>query len=469
MSVVATKSGGRRQTDMPSGHPLDIKSAFSIVGCEFGPMRVPRVFRFPKYPSLHDTDRQGKGPAMNMMHRHGIIAAVVAASLGMTLAACSTSGAGTLSSEVTGDVTVSDASATSTTSTISGDGAIDTSDLFTDRDLEQTADLEGATYYTVTSGEDIQISETGVYVISGTASDVTITINAADDAKVQIVLDGVSITNADAPAIYVVSADKTFVTTMSGSTNTLEVTGTFAAVGDTNTDAVIFSKDDLVLNGEGTLSITSTANGVSCKDDLTITGGTYSVSSTEDAFEANDSIAIAGGTFSIDTDKDGFHCENDEDDTVGFVYVCGGSFDISASDDGIQATTVAQIDGGSFAITASEGIEGTFVQINGGTIDISASDDGINAAAKSAALDVVIEFNGGDTTIVMGSGDTDAVDANGSIYVNDGTISITGSSAFDYDVTGELNGGTVTVNGSQITEMTTQMMGRGAVGAMTRG
>ena len=126
MRVVATKSGGRRQTDMPSGHPLDIKSAFSIVGCEFGPMRVPRVFRFPKYPSLHDTDRQGKGPAMNMMHRHGIIAAVVAASLGMTLAACSTSGAGTLSSEVTGDVTVSDASATSTTSTISGDGAIDT-------------------------------------------------------------------------------------------------------------------------------------------------------------------------------------------------------------------------------------------------------------------------------------------------------------------------------------------------------
>ena len=82
---------------------------------------------------------------------------------------------------------------------------------------------------------------------------------------------------------------------------------------------------------------------------------------------------------------------------------------------------------------------------------------------------MVIEFNGGDTTIVMGSGDTDAVDANGSIYVNDGTISITGSSAFDYDVTGELNGGTVTVNGSQITEMTTQMMGRGAVGAMTRG
>ena len=59
----------------------------------------------------------------------------------------------------------------------------------------------------------------------------------------------------------------------------------------------------------------------------------------------------------------------------------------------------------------------------------------------------------------MGSGDTDAVDANGSIYVNGGTIDITGNSAFDYDVSGELNGGTVTVNGSQITEMTNSMPG----------
>ena len=57
----------------------------------------------------------------------------------------------------------------------------------------------------------------------------------------------------------------------------------------------------------------------------------------------------------------------------------------------------------------------------------------------------------------MGSGDTDAVDANGSIYVNGGTIDITANSAFDYDVSGELNGGTVTVNGSQITEMTNSM------------
>jgi len=424
---------------------------------------------------------------MRKTNRHRIAAAIVAVALVTTMAGCSASTASTSSSGTTNAAATTSSSATlakSTTTTaagtnttatttsataVSGDGVIDASSLFTDRDLEQTADLTNATYYTVTSGQDITITEAGVYVISGTATDVTITVEAADDAKVQIVLDGVSITNSDSPAIYVKSADKVFVTTASGSSNALAVTGTFTADGDTNTDAVIFSKDDLTLNGLGTLTIKSTNNGISCKDDLTITGGTYNVTSTEDAFEANDSIAIEGGTFTVNTSKDGFHAENDEDDTVGYVYIGGGTFTINAGDDGIQGTTITQIDGGTIDITSSEGIEGTYVQINGGTIDISASDDGINAAAKSTAYEVVIEINDGDISIAMGSGDTDAVDANGSIYVNGGTIDITGQSAFDYDVTGQLNGGTVTVNGSQITEMTTQMMGGGMGGAGATG
>ena len=159
---------------------------------------------------------------------------------------------------------------------------IDTSSLFTDRDLEQTADTANATKITVKNGEDVTISEEGVYVISGTATDCTITVDADSTAKVQIVLDGVSITNADAPAIYVLSADKVFVTTASGSTNELTTTGEFAAIGDvTNIDGVIFVKDDLVLNGQGTLSINSSANGIVGKDDVKVTGGTYNIPATE--------------------------------------------------------------------------------------------------------------------------------------------------------------------------------------------
>ena len=347
----------------------------------------------------------------------------------------------------------------------------DTADIFSDRDLKQTADTSSAQTVTVSDGKTIDITTEGVYIIKGTAKNCTIKVNADSKAKVQLVLDGVSITNTDFPVIYAVSADKCFITT-TNSENTLSVTGTFKADGETNTDAVIFSKDDLVLNGTGKLTVSSAqGNGVTCKDDLKATGGTYVITSAKDAIEANDSISISAGTFSINSSKDGLHCENDDDDTKGSIYISGGTFSITAASDAIQSTTAVQIDGGTFSIKASEGIEGTYVQINGGTINIDASDDGINASKKSSAYGTpTVEFNGGTTNIVMGQGDTDAVDANGDIIVNDGTINITAQvSSFDYDNKAELNGGTVIINGEQVSEIPQSMMGGGRGGMGGRG
>lgn len=342
-------------------------------------------------------------------------------------------------------------------------GVINTEDLFTERDLTQTADLNEAQYITVTDGQTVQITSGGVYVLSGTASECTVTVEADKADKVQLVLDGVSITNSDFPAIYVKSADKVFITA-AGSANSLTVTGTFSADGDTNTDAVIFSKDDLVLNGTGALEIVSqTGNGVTSKDDLKITGGTYTVTAALDAFEANDLIAVCGGSFTVSTNKDAFHSENEAE---GNIYIADGSFTINAKSDGVQATAYLQIDGGTFEINSAEGLESTYVQINGGTISISASDDGINAVAGGNAEETAVEINGGDLTIVMAQGDTDAIDANGSVYVNGGTIDITAPcSSFDYDRTAEYNGGTIIINGEQVSEIPQEMMGgRGGMG-----
>ena len=162
--------------------------------------------------------------------------------------------------------TVYNVSGTDTAST-SGSSALDTSDLFSSRDLEQTADLTGAEKITVNDGETYTISKEGVYVVTGSASNAQILISAGDEDKVQLVLDDVSITNESTPCIYVQNADKVFVTT-TDSENTLTVSGAFTADGDTNTDAAIFSRDDLVVNGTGTLNISSSENGISSKDDL---------------------------------------------------------------------------------------------------------------------------------------------------------------------------------------------------------
>ena len=333
---------------------------------------------------------------------------------------------------------------------------------FFERDLIQTADLTGAVSYTVSDGHDIRITSAGTYVLTGTANNATVIVEAGKDDKVQLVLDGVSVTNTDFPAIYVKSADKVFVTTIGDSS--LSVTGTFRADGSTNTDGAIFSKADLTLNGTASLTILSACNGVVGKDDIRITGGTYRITASSKAIEANDSIRIAGGTLDLTAGTDGLHAENEEDGEKGYVYISGGSLAIDARDDGVHGTSVVQIDSGSLDIRAAEGIEGTYVQINGGTISIQSSDDGINAGRKSGAYTPLIEINEGDITIVMGGGDTDGIDANGNVVVNGGTIRVTGNSTFDYDGNAQYNGGTIIVNGQQVSSIPNSMMGGGRGG-----
>ena len=347
-------------------------------------------------------------------------------------------------------------------------GTITADSVFTDRDLEQTADLSQAIVLDVEDNQEITISKEGIYLLSGTASEYTVRVEASKEAKVQLVLDGLDVTNTDFPVIYGVSADKVFITT-TDSNNTLEVTGAFRDDGDTGTDAVIFSKDDLVLNGTGTLNIVSSDNGISSKDDLKITGGTLNITSAADALEAHDSVAIADGDITIHTPKDGIHSEDDEDDTVGYVYIGGGTLNIEAGDDAVHATTVLQIDGGTLDIQAHEALEATVVEINGGDIAIQASDDGINAGQKSKAYTPLIEINGGTLQITMSAGDTDALDSNGDLIINGGTVDITAQFAFDYVGQGILNGGTVLVNGTQVTTITESMMEGGMQGQMPQG
>ncbi len=355
-------------------------------------------------------------------------------------------------------------------------------DAFSERDLSGAYDdevfsitLTGSGAQTdssgvTVSGSTVTVTAEGTYVITGTLNDGTIVVDATKDDKVQLVLSGASIRSSDYAAIYVKQADKVFVTLADGTENTLSNGGTYVQRDENEVDAVIFSKDDITFNGTGSLVITaSSGSGVVGKDEVTITAGTYQITAAKNAIRAKDSLAVAGGSFTLYASADGLHAENGDDDTLGSVYIAGGSFVIQARDDAIHANTILQIDGGSFTLTAAEGLEATYVLINGGTLQISASDDGINAAKKSSLCTPTVEINGGDITITMGAGDTDGVDANGNIVINGGTIRVTGQSAFDYDGTAQYNGGTIIVNGQQVYSIPNQMMGGGMGGMGGRG
>ncbi|MBR4911004.1 MAG: carbohydrate-binding domain-containing protein [Clostridia bacterium] len=344
--------------------------------------------------------------------------------------------------------------------------ALDTEDMFTSRDFETGYDESEAKNVTLSDNDpDLTITEAGVYVLSGTVSDGTITVDVPDTDKVQIVLNGASITSKTSAALYVKSADKVFVTTAKGTENTLANGGSFTDTGDDNIDGAVFSKDDIVFSGEGTLNIISPAkHGVVGKDDVKFTSGTYNIDAASHGVDANDSIRIANASLTIKAGKDGLHSDNDEDTLKGYIYIQSGTLDIDVDDDGIHAITTLQIDGGTFKISAAEGLEATVVIINDGTLSITASDDGINAAKKSTISTPTVVINGGNIKIVMGQGDTDGVDSNGDIIINGGTIDVTGNSTFDYEGTGVINGGTVIVNGSEVDTLPNQFAGGGPGG-----
>lgn len=383
----------------------------------------------------------------------------------LMLTACG-SVVGSAAGTVRGVQTAMDASTGNTASAVSLAASSDTSavadDAFSERDVSGEYDEDGAVVINLDEAgrSDVVISEAGTYILSGTLSNGGVTVSATNEDKIQLVLNGVKISSDTYAAIYVEQADKVFITLAEGTENELSNGGSFVQKDDNNVDGVIFSKDDLTINGSGSLTIVSPAgHGIVCKDELVIAGGTIGISAGAHAIQAKDSIAVSDGSITVNAAKDGLHAENDEYDSLGTIYITGGSFSINAGDDGIHAVSLLRIDGGKFSITAAEGLEATYVLINDGEITVSASDDGINAAHKSSAYSPTVEINGGSLNISMGRGDTDGIDANGSLIITGGTIDITGSSAFDFDGSVTWTGGTVTVNGQEQTQITGSMMG----------
>ena len=262
----------------------------------------------------------------------------------------------------------------STTVTVGDDTETDASKSEETRaDESVTNETETASSGVSISGNIITITKEGTYVLSGALSEGQIVVDA-DSAKVQLVLDNADITCASSAAIYVKNADKTFITLAEGSENILMNTAEYEAIDDNNIDAVVFSKDDLTLNGKGTLTINSEyGHGIVSKDDLKLVGGTCNITAKTHALSGKDSVRIAAGTYNLTSGKDGIHSENADDDEKGFVYIASGDFTIESTGDGIDASYVVQIDDGDFDITAGDGAENATKTYNdmpgGGTRD----------------------------------------------------------------------------------------------------
>lgn len=245
-------------------------------------------------------------------------------------------------------------------------------DMFAERDNEITYDeskaikikLNGKSATSTSqsvniSGSTITITEEATYIVSGELTDGKIVVETPDTAKLQIVFNGVNITSESFAPLYILEADKVFLTLAEGTKNTLTNGGSFTAIDDNNVDATLFSKQDLTINGSGSLTISSpSGHGIVCKDDLVITGGSYEVNSASHGIEANDSVRITNASFTIDTGKDAIHSENNDDSSKGFVYISKGTVINAASEgDGITAGAYMQIVDGTIDLLVGGGSE----------------------------------------------------------------------------------------------------------------
>ena len=350
----------------------------------------------------------------------------------------------------------------------------DSADMFTRRDMDADFDEDGAVAVRLNgdsircadqsvriSGTTATITAAGTYVLSGELTDGRIVVEAEKSDKVRLVLSGASVTCENSAPLYILKADKVFLTLAPGTENSLINGGSFVAVDENNIDAAVFSKQDLTLNGSGSLSVISPAgHGIVSKDDLVFTGGAYTVSAASHGLEAKDSVRVTGASIAIDAGKDGIHAENDDDTDLGFVYISGGELTITAEGDGISAGSTMRVEGGVFDITAGGGSAnaephssdfpgGGFMGRRGPgspfqTVEETAEDSGVSA--KGLKAEGELQITGG--TFVINAAD-DAVHSNGSITVSGGEFEIaTGDDGFHADEKLTVTGGDILITES---------------------
>lgn len=260
-------------------------------------------------------------------------------------------------------------------------------DLSWDTSSETAIDLSNPTATDGVTVEDgtLTITKAGTYKLSGEYQG-QIKIETADSDAVRLVLDNANITNSSGAALNVVNADEVILYSASGTTNTISDGADYIATGEDDPDAVVYSKADLTIAGEGTLKVNGNhEDGIHTSDGLVIASGTLEVNAANTGIKGKDYVDILGGTINVTAQQDGIKSTNDTDEGQGWTRLSNGTVTVNAGDDGFKASRVVEISGGSLTVEQSdEGIEAQYINVSGGDVNVTSADDGMNASLKTS-------------------------------------------------------------------------------------
>lgn len=291
------------------------------------------------------------------------------------------------------------------------------------------------------NGSVVTITQAGSYSVSGSCNNGQIVIDCGKDDDVFLVLNGLSLTCTDGPAIICENADKLTITLNDNTVNTISDGTGYTQESGEDTGAALFSRDTLIINGTGSLVVNGVyKDGIKSKDGLKLCGGNITVNSTEDGIIGKDYILAAAGTVTLNSGLDGLKSTNSTDSEKGYISITGGSYVITSGNDGIQAETKLIISDGEINITSGGGsatVEHTAAPMGGdfgrgqrgdfftdGTAgfdfsNMTNSDGNASESMKGIKAGTSITISGGEITADCAD---DALHSNGNISVDGGKL-----------------------------------------------
>ena len=186
-------------------------------------------------------------------------------------------------------------------------------------------------------------------------------------------------------------------------------------------------KNDLDINS-GNIAVLAGNNGVKGNDSVQIKGGSLTVTAWGDGIKSSSEnkegkgfVEITGGTVTLETWGDGIQAATE-------LRLTGGSLSVTTRGDGLSDSSKALkakgdvlISGGAIALDSqTDGLrsETGSVSVTGGSLDILARGDGIQAGVKDSGLGDVL-LSGGSVSICAGK---QAVKARGAFTVSGGNL-----------------------------------------------
>lgn len=274
-------------------------------------------------------------------------------------------------------------------------------------------------------GQTVTITQAGTYQIAGTLDDGALIVESGENAKITLVLGGVSIKNSTGAAIQIATADDVTIELAEGTTNVLQsgekVDIATATEGEEASGGALQSKVDLKIKGKGSLTVLGYLNnGIHCTKDLKIKNGNISVTALRHGIKGKNSVTVSGGTVTVTSGKDGITSDETENEEKGFVTIEDGEIIITSAGDGVSAETTLTVMGGVISIISGGGSANAQQKTDNmrgwWDFDNSASDDN-SVSCKGLKAGKALVISGGSITI---DAQDDALHTDGDMTISGG-------------------------------------------------